>query len=119
MAGKRAVTGGCHCGAVTFEAEVDLERCMVCNCSHCHAKGFVLTFVPRDRFRLLSGEDGLGEYRFNTKQLEHRFCQTCGVQPFAFGTAPDGSGIAAINLRCVDGVDLVALNPEHFDGRSA
>ncbi|MBB5518025.1 GFA family protein [Amphiplicatus metriothermophilus] len=118
MSDMKDVTGGCHCGAVRFEAKVDLSQTNVCNCSHCEKKGFVLSFTPRENFRLLQGEDQLTEYRFNKKKIAHVFCKTCGVQAFAWGEAPDGAQMAAVNARCIDGVDLKALTPVQIDGRS-
>jgi hypothetical protein len=118
MAGIKTVAGGCHCGAVRYEAEADLGRTMECNCSHCEKKGFILTFTPVESFRLLSGEEKLTEYRFNKHKIAHRFCGDCGAQAFAFGAGPDGKAMAAINVRCIDGIDLAALNPQKFDGRS-
>ena len=101
-----------------FEAKVDLSQTMECNCSHCEKKGFILSFTPRENFRLTRGEDQLAEYRFNKKQIAHLFCRTCGVQPFGYGETPDGAQMAAINVRCLDGVDLKALTPKPVDGRS-
>ena len=107
----------CHCGAVAVEVDADLPaEAISCNCSHCRRKGFLLTFVPRDRVTV-SGEDSLGEYRFNKKVIAHRFCRTCGVQAFAEGPGPDGPG-AMINLRCVAGLDLDSLKIVPFDGAS-
>lgn len=80
-------------------------------------KGLLLAFVPTSAFELLSGEDALTEYRFNKKQIDHRFCSVCGVQPFGFGDGPHGP-MAAINMRCVDGVDLDTLPVTPFDGKS-
>ncbi|MPZ55415.1 MAG: GFA family protein [Rhizobiales bacterium] len=118
MTGVQTLAGGCHCGAVRYEAEADLGQTMACNCSHCEKKGFILTFTPVEKFRLLAGEEKLAEYRFNKHAITHRFCTACGVQAFAIGVAPDGKPMAAINVRCVDGVDLAALKPQKFDGRS-
>jgi hypothetical protein len=118
MTDMKTLAGGCHCGAVRYEAEADLGEAMECNCSHCEKKGFVLTFTPVENFRLLSGADKLIEYRFNKHAIAHRFCSMCGAQPFAIGSTPDGKRMAALNLRCVDGIDLAALNPQKFDGRS-
>lgn len=118
MADMQTVTGGCHCGAVRFEAKADLSQAMECNCSHCEKKGFILTFTPRANFTLTKGEGVTGEYLFNKKAISHRFCKTCGVQPFAYGKTPDGAEMAAINLRCVDGIDIAALSPAKVDGRS-
>ncbi|MEK7567994.1 MAG: hypothetical protein AAB513_03695 [Patescibacteria group bacterium] len=61
-------TGGCHCGAVPYEVETDLEKIISCNCSHCEKKGLLLVFVDKDKFKLLKGEDNLTEYKFNKKK---------------------------------------------------
>ncbi|MGE0210438.1 MAG: GFA family protein [Parvibaculaceae bacterium] len=118
MSGMQKVTGGCHCGAVRYEAEVDLDKTMQCNCSHCSTKGFVLTFAPEKAFKLVSGGDKLKEYRFYKHAIAHQFCLECGVQPFAYGKDPKGNAMVAINLRAADGVDLATLNPQKVDGRS-
>ncbi len=111
-------SGGCQCGAVAFEVDVDLDGCVTCNCSRCQPMGVVLAFAPRDKFKLLKGDDNLTEYRFNRKIIAHQFCKTCGVQGFSYGAMPDGSAIAAINVNTLEGVDPRALTPNQFDGRS-
>jgi hypothetical protein len=74
-------TGGCHCKAVRYEVDVDLAQPVLeCNCSHCQIKGFLLAFVPDSAMTVLSGQDNLTEYRFNTEKLQHLFCKTCGVE---------------------------------------
>lgn len=118
MADTQTKTGGCHCGAVRFEADVDLSTAIECNCSHCSKKGFILTFAPADHFTLLSGEEKLTEYRFNTKKIAHLFCADCGVQSFGRGEGPDGAVTAAVNVRCLDDIDLAALTPHQVDGKS-
>ena len=118
MAEGEKRTGGCHCGAVRYEAAADLEKVMQCNCSHCSAKGFLLTFIPEDQFTLTQGEDRLSEYQFHKHQIRHLFCATCGVQAFARGRLRDGSPMVALNVRAMDGVDTAALQPIPVDGRS-
>lgn len=109
--------GGCHCGKVRFEVELDLDQVIACNCSICTRKGLTWSFTARDRFALTSGAGDLAEYRFHTHQIAHHFCRTCGTEPFALGEAPGGGGpTAAINVRCLDGVDLQALETVDFDG---
>ena len=110
-------TGGCHCGAVKYEVEADLSKIIECNCSHCAKKGFLLTFVPRSQFKLLSGEDSLTEYRFNKKTIQHLSCSVCGVQSFGYGAGSDGSEMAAINVRCLDGVDIATLERKPVNGK--
>ena len=112
-----AHTGGCHCGKVRFSAEIDLTQPVIeCNCSHCGRKGFLLSFAPREAMTLESGEDALTEYRFNTHKIAHQFCPTCGVEAFAWGEAKDGSPTVAVNVRCLDGIDLSTLTRQPWDG---
>lgn len=119
MAEMRTYKGGCHCGAVVYEVDLALEHAVSCNCSICSKRGLLLAFAPAERFRLLAGEDALSDYRFNTHKISHVFCKTCGVESFAAGEVPGtGARMAAINLRCVEGVDLDALPVKRFDGAS-
>ncbi|ATE67126.1 aldehyde-activating protein [Rhizorhabdus dicambivorans] len=114
-----AFEGSCHCGKVAYAVDADLPaKAMQCNCSHCRRKGFLLAFFPIDRFTLQRGEDDLRSYHFYKHKIEHRFCTTCGTQSFAIGTAPDGSRMAAINLRCVPEADIAALEIQKVDGAS-
>ena len=107
-------TGGCHCGAVKFEFEGDITEVLECNCSHCSKKGMLLYFIDKDKFKLLSGADTMGEYLFNKKAIRHLFCKTCGTQSFAEGvTFPK----ACINVRCVDEVDLATISRKPFNGK--
>jgi hypothetical protein len=110
----KTYTGGCHCGAVRYEVETDLAKVMECNCSHCSKKGFLLNFVDRDKFTLQSSEDILIEYFFNKKSIRHLFCRVCGVQSFAEGV--DFPKVA-INVRCLDDVDLSSLTIEQVNGK--
>ncbi len=116
---KQSYKGSCQCGAVSFEADLDLDSTVTCNCSRCQRIGSVLTFAPRSDFRLVTGEGNLTEYLFNKHAISHRFCKTCGVEPFAYGTMPDGSLTVAVNANCLDGVDPRALKSHHHDGKSS
>lgn len=112
--------GGCHCGKVRYEVTLDLEQPVVaCNCSMCGRSGTLLAFVPATQFRLLSGESALTDYQFNKRSIHHLFCSTCGIKPFARGQTPDGTPMAAINVRCLDDVELGALTVQEVDGKSA
>ncbi|MBD3760836.1 GFA family protein [Sphingomonadaceae bacterium G21617-S1] len=111
--------GSCHCGKVAYTVEAELPTgAMQCNCSHCRRKGFLLAFFPAEQFTLDRGEADLQSYLFYKHKIEHRFCTTCGTQSFAIGTGPDGSQMAAINLRCVPAADLDALEIQKVDGAS-
>jgi hypothetical protein len=118
MTEKKKYSGGCHCGKVRYEVTSDLAMVVECNCSFCSKKAGLLTFVPRAALEVLSGEDGLTDYQFNTKKIHHLFCNTCGVESYATGTGPDGVPMAAINVRCLDGVDIGSLKVTHHDGKN-
>lgn len=110
--------GSCHCGNIAFEVEGDLTGAMACNCSICSRKGSLLWFVPRKQLRLLTPEKAMHTYTFNKHVIQHRFCPTCGMHPFGEGVDPQGNKMAAINIRCLENIDLDAVPVNHFDGRS-
>ena len=110
--------GSCHCGSVQYEVSMTQpQSALVCNCSHCHAKGLMLTFVPRAKFNIIQGEHALTEYRFNKKQIAHLFCATCGVQCFAYGADQEGTETVAINLRTIENIDTDTLAIQKFNGK--
>jgi hypothetical protein len=111
--------GSCHCGQVKFEVEGEYGDVIECNCSHCSRKGYLLWFVPKAQLHLSTPESELGTYKFNKHVIDHHFCQNCGCAPFGFGTDPSGKATAAINVRCLEGIDLTALKRVPYDGRSA
>lgn len=111
-------TGSCHCGNVRFEVEGELQGAMSCNCSICQRKGALMWFVPRDRLHLQTPEGNTRAYTFNKHVIQHRFCTTCGIHAYGEGTDPQGNRMAAINIRCLDDIDLETIPVKHFDGRS-
>ena len=117
MAEKSVHEGGCHCGAVRFEAATDLGRVIACNCSICSKQGLWLTFVPGVDFKLVAGEDALRDYQFGKKRIHHMVCTTCGVEPFGHSTGKDGGEMYAVNVRCLDDVDVSTVTPTPFDGK--
>jgi hypothetical protein len=110
--------GSCHCGRVAFEVEGEIDGAMACNCSICSRKGSLLWFVPRDRLRVLTPETDMATYTFNKHVIRHRFCPVCGIHPFGEGRDPQGRTMAAINLRCIEGIELERIPVRHFDGRA-
>jgi hypothetical protein len=114
----KTYTGGCHCGKVRFEVTMDLASVISCNCSICAKAGLLLAFTSEDEFKLLSGEDVLSDYQFNRKLIHHVFCSNCGVRSFARGATPDGRELRAINVRCLDDVDISALTLTPIDGKN-
>ncbi len=109
--------GGCHCGKVRYEVEIDLAKTVIeCNCSYCEKKGTLLSAVDGETLKV-TGEDELTIYHFNTGKIEHSFCKRCGVQ--CFGRADmDGKKGAMVNVRTIDDIDLSKVERMPFDGRS-
>jgi hypothetical protein len=118
MADVKTYNGSCHCGSVRYEVSTDLKTVIQCNCSICSRTGYLLTFVAPEQFKLLAGEAELSDYQFNKKNVHHLFCSTCGVRGFGRGTGPGGKEMYAVNVRCLDGVDVSGLQTTSFDGKS-
>src|SRR5690606_4358636 len=108
-----------HCGAVRYTVTGDFSTGLKCNCSYCQRKGTLLNFIPEANLDLLSGEDMLTVYRFHTGKIEHTFCKVCGVQCFGKGPAPDGSKMVAVNLNCLEDIDLDSVKIDRYDGRNS
>jgi hypothetical protein len=114
----KAYSGGCHCGKVRFDVTAELGQVISCNCSICTMRGSLLTALKPDQFVLRSGQDNLADYQFYKHVIHHLFCKTCGTQSFSRGTTAKGEERVAINVRCLDNVDLSALKVIPFDGKS-
>ena len=114
--------GSCHCGAVKFEAELDLTQSSYrCNCSICRRTRFWPAVAKADGFRLLSGESELTMYLFNTKKNFHYFCKHCGVRAFGVGNNTPMGKMYGVNLGCLDDVsdqELSQIPITYVDGRN-
>jgi len=111
------VWGGCHCGAVRFEAviadEVELWKC---NCSICAPSGYLHCFVSHEDFTLRQGQDALTSYRFGTGEAEHLFCKICGVKSFYQPRSHPDSW--SIHFACLDDGHDISTKMVTFDGRN-
>lgn len=119
MAESRTYHGQCHCGAVRYTAISDLSQPLDCNCSRCRKLGWILHAVPGADFTLLSGEDKLTSYHFNTGRIDHLFCSVCGIESFARGKNPEGEETVMINVNCLEDAPPIDRGTVmHWDGRS-
>jgi hypothetical protein len=110
--------GSCHCGKVRYEVEGEIGEVTECNCSICRRHGYLLCFVPREKLHLKTPDSDLATYTFNKHRIKHRFCPACGSATFGEGSDSKGNKMAAINVRCLEDVELSTLKIKQFDGRS-
>lgn len=112
--------GSCHCGAVRFEADLDLESSSFrCNCSICRRNRFWVAVAKEDGVRLISGKEVLTEYLFNTKKNQHFFCKVCGVRPFGIGNDTPIGKMYGVNIGCLEGIteeELSEIPITYVDG---
>ena len=108
--------GSCHCRAITFEVEApEILKVEECNCSVCSKSGFIHLIVPLSKFKLLSSDEAISTYTFNSGVAKHTFCKYCDIKPFYTPRSnPDGIDI---NLNCLD-TKPVQVNITSFDGQN-
>lgn len=108
--------GGCHCGLVRFEALAPAKlQVSDCNCSICSKSGYLHLIVRAENFKLLSGQEALTAYTFNTGTAQHLFCSVCGIKSFYVPRShPDGF---SVNARCLDPGTVEEMSVRLTNGR--
>lgn len=101
---KLCLAGRCHCGTVRFEATLSdgFRTVRRCTCSYCRMRGAVAVSAEMGGVRIISGEDGLTSYRFNTGTAEHFFCATCGI--YTHHQRRSNPNQYGVNVACLEGV---------------
>jgi hypothetical protein len=117
----RTYQGGCHCGAVRYEADADLASgTLRCNCSICAKARAWLIAVKPEALRVKVGAEELTEYQFGARRIRHFFCRHCGVRPFSRAAGDAGQGFVAVHIGSLEGVpdeELATAPITYVDGR--
>lgn len=109
-------SGSCHCGAVRFHVDAEIEELTRCDCSLCRRKGALMAKVPEAGLTVEAGEENLTLYQWNTGVARHWFCRTCGIYPFhRKRSAPDSYGV---NVGCLEDFDMSAYPYRLADGQT-
>lgn len=119
----RNYQGSCHCGAISYEAEIDLAQGTgKCNCSFCMKTRAWKAFVRPETFRILSGADHATPYRKHPQAPIKHFCRTCGVYTHETGSADymggDFVGIFLASLDNAEDSELASAPIRYSDGRN-
>lgn len=117
--------GGCHCGAVRYGVDLDLEKgTLRCNCSLCSKSRAWFAFTPAEKFAVEKGGDHQIHYRWTPEgkprpNLTYYVCETCGVRTHADGMDPKGNHIVAVQVATLEGADpdVLAKSVKYVDGR--
>lgn len=127
---KKLYHGSCHCGAVRYEALLDLgDRTMRCNCSYCWKFRMWKVYALDGAFTLVAGAENLSDYRaagsnWPEGHIHHWFCRTCGAHAFSKGyleMAPFNGGFHAVNIATLDDAtdeELAAAPIVYENGRA-
>jgi hypothetical protein len=106
--------GSCHCGAVTFRIDAEIVELTTCDCSLCRKKNALMTKVHESALTILTGEEALSLYQWNTRRAKHYFCSRCGIYTFhRKRAAPDHYGV---NIQCLDDVDPATIPVRATEG---
>ena len=100
-------TGSCHCGAVRFRVEAQIDELTMCDCSLCRKRNAVMGKAPQAALTVTEGRDLLTLYEWNTRVAKHYFCSRCGIYVFhRKRSAPDHFGV---NVFCLEEFDPASV----------
>ena len=120
-----AITGSCHCKATMFSIDGDIpEKLTRCTCSICAKRGALYAYYTPAQFHSASAPSSDAVYRWNTRQVAHHFCATCGCATFIDSPAYERDGSwdgktrrIGANARLFDDFDAAEAPVTVLDGK--
>lgn len=120
------ITGRCHCQAVAFTIDGELPETLTrCTCSFCAKRGVLWAYFTPEQFHLTQASAQDATYRWNSRQVAHHFCSTCGCGTFSDSPdfQPDGrwdgrTRKIGVNARLFDGFDAAQAPVTVIDGKN-
>ena len=114
------IDGGCHCGAIAYQAEIDPEKIFVCHCTDCQtlsgAAFRTVAFTKEDTFKLLSGEPKVYVKTADSgAERAQAFCAECGTPIYATATG-DGPKVYGIRAGTVAQRDALVPTAQVWSG---
>lgn len=110
--------GSCHCGAVRFHVRLldGLHTARRCTCSFCRMRGAVAVSAALNGLTILSGEEHLALYQFNSGAARHHFCARCGI--YTHHQRRSKPGEYGVNVACLGISPFAFLAVPVLDGEN-
>ncbi|WP_430736265.1 GFA family protein [Rhizobium wenxiniae] len=98
------IDGACHCGTVRFHVRLSdgLRSARRCTCSYCRMRGAIAVSANLDDINIVSGEEALTLYQFNTNTAKHYFCSVCGI--YTHHQRRSNPNQYGVNVACLEGI---------------
>ena len=110
------INGRCHCGAVSFEFNHEVEWLTDCNCSICRRLGTLWAHAPMQKVTLHSEEGATLAYIWGDRELAFHSCKTCGCTTHWEPVKPTEDSPMAVNCRLAEPEQIAHLRVRQFDG---
>ena len=115
---KKTYTGGCQCGKVRYEAHAEIGEVISCNCSRCRKLGSLLSArrqCPTSNF--FRAKDDMTGLSVQQPHDPSSILQDLRDPVIRLRQGPGGKDMVMINVRCLDGVDVGAIQGEEIRRR--
>ena len=100
----------CHCGGIEIHVKLPgqgFEKLMRCNCSLCKRRGYIMTPISPENFKLIKGHDLITLYQYHTKVAQHYICSNCGIHTHS--NPRINPKLYGLNVACIESINRFEL----------